>query len=27
VKFTKTGTLRYQCDPHATTMHGSKKIV
>jgi hypothetical protein len=27
VKFTKTGTLKYQCDPHASTMHGSKKIV
>lgn len=27
VKFTKAGTLRYLCDPHATTMHGSKKIV
>lgn len=27
VKFTKTGTLRYQCDPHAFSIHGSKKIV
>ena len=27
VKFTKTGTLRYQCDPHVSSMHGSKKIV
>jgi plastocyanin len=27
IKFTKTGTLRFQCDPHASSMHGSKKIV
>ena len=27
VKFAKTGTLKFQCDPHASTMHGSKKIV
>jgi hypothetical protein len=27
VKFTKTGTLSFQCDPHASSMHGSKKIV
>jgi hypothetical protein len=26
VKFTKTGTLKFQCDSH-TFMHGSKKIV
>jgi plastocyanin len=27
VKLAKTGTLRFQCDPHASTMHGAKKIV
>jgi len=27
VKLTRTGTLRFQCDPHAVTMHGSRKIV
>jgi plastocyanin len=27
VKLTKTGALRYQCDPHASSIHGSKKIV
>jgi hypothetical protein len=26
VKLAK-GTLKYQCDPHVSTMHGSKKIV
>ena len=27
VTFAKTGTLRFQCDPHASSMHGAKKIV
>jgi plastocyanin len=27
VKFAKTGTLKFQCDPHSFSMHGSKKIV
>lgn len=27
VTFTKAGTLKFQCDPHAFSMHGSKKIV
>ena len=27
VKFGKAGTLKFQCDPHASSMHGSKKIV
>ena len=27
VKIAKAGTLRFRCDPHATTMHGSRNIV
>jgi plastocyanin len=27
VKLTKTGVLRYQCDPHASSLHGSKKLI
>jgi plastocyanin len=27
LRLTKTGTLRYRCDPHTATLHGSKKIV
>ena len=27
VKFAKSGTLTFKCDPHASSMHGSKKIV
>jgi hypothetical protein len=27
VKLAKVGTLRFRCDPHAATMHGSRKIV
>ena len=27
VKLGKAGTLKFQCDPHASSMHGSKKIV
>jgi len=27
VKLTKVGTLTFRCDPHATIMHGSRKIV
>jgi hypothetical protein len=27
VKLSKVGTLRFRCDPHASTLHGSKKIV
>jgi plastocyanin len=26
VKLTKAGTLKYVCDPHASLMHGSRKI-
>ena len=27
LRLTKTGTLRYRCDPHAATLHGSKNVV
>jgi hypothetical protein len=27
VKLAKTGTLRFRCDPHASQMNGSRKIV
>jgi plastocyanin len=27
VKLAKVGTLKFKCDPHASSLHGSKKIV